>query len=174
MLQDDKIKHTPALALPLTGRHLIEASAGTGKTWTLTGVVLRLIVEAGYPCEKIIATTFTKSASADMKQRIRERLQSFYQLLNVAMAVSDDNSLSNFDVFSKIDTNNNNQQEKTQKLADIMQKIEKTAKQHKKQSHFEDLVNQYLLQHILQQMLGMTKNDKKLDFILPNNAHKWH
>lgn len=166
MLQDDKIKHTPALALPLTGRHLIEASAGTGKTWTLTGVVLRLIIEAGYPCEKIIATTFTKSASADMKQRIRERLQSFYQLLNVAMAVSDDNSLSNFDVFSKIDTNNNNQQEKTQKLADIMQKIEKTAKQHKKQSHFDDFVNQYLLQHILQQMLRMTKNDKKLDFYI--------
>ena len=49
----------PAVTLPLTGRHLIEASAGTGKTWTLTGVMLRLIVQAGQPCEKIIATTFT-------------------------------------------------------------------------------------------------------------------
>ena len=71
----------PAVTLALNGRHLIEASAGTGKTWTLTGVVLRLIVEGGYPCEKIIATTFTRSASADMRQRINERLQSFYQLL---------------------------------------------------------------------------------------------
>ena len=38
----------PAVTLPLTGRHLIEASAGTGKTWTLTGVMLRLIVQAGH------------------------------------------------------------------------------------------------------------------------------
>lgn len=70
----------PAVTLPLTGRHLIEASAGTGKTWTLTGVVLRLIVEGGQPCEKIIATTFTRSAAAEMRQRIRERLQDFYQI----------------------------------------------------------------------------------------------
>lgn len=68
----------PAVTLPLTGRHLIEASAGTGKTWTLTGVMLRLIVQAGQPCEKIIATTFTRSAAAEMRQRIRERLQDFY------------------------------------------------------------------------------------------------
>ena len=54
----------PAVTLPLTGHHLIEASAGTGKTWTLTGVTLRLIVQAGQPCEKIIATTFTRSAAA--------------------------------------------------------------------------------------------------------------
>ena len=45
---------TPPLAvtLPLSGQHLIEASAGTGKTWTLTGIVLRLIIEAGYACDK--------------------------------------------------------------------------------------------------------------------------
>ncbi|MFW2178038.1 MULTISPECIES: UvrD-helicase domain-containing protein [unclassified Moraxella] len=73
----------PAISLPLTGQHLIEASAGTGKTWTLTGVVLRLLVEAGYPCDKIIATTFTRSAAAEMRQRIRERLQSFYRLLRL-------------------------------------------------------------------------------------------
>lgn len=75
----------PAIVLPLTGQHLIEASAGTGKTWTLTGLVLRLIVEAGQPCDKIIATTFTKSAAAEMRQRIRERLQDFYRLLRVLL-----------------------------------------------------------------------------------------
>ena len=78
----------PAIRLPLSGRHLIEASAGTGKTWTLTGVVLRLIVEAGYPCDKIIATTFTRSAAAEMRQRIRERLQDFYRLLRLVMSNS--------------------------------------------------------------------------------------
>lgn len=81
--QLDLLSLPPAVTLPLQGRHLIEASAGTGKTWTLTGVVLRLIVEGGYPCEKIIATTFTRSAAAEMRQRIRERLQDFYQLVQL-------------------------------------------------------------------------------------------
>lgn len=84
--KDDNLP--PAIRLPLSGRHLIEASAGTGKTWTLTGVVLRLIVEAGYPCDKIIATTFTRSAAAEMRQRIRERLQDFYRLLRLVMSNS--------------------------------------------------------------------------------------
>lgn len=73
----------PAISLPLTGQYLIEASAGTGKTWTLTGVLLRLLVEAGHPCDKIIATTFTRSAAAEMRQRVRERLQDFARLLRL-------------------------------------------------------------------------------------------
>ena len=51
-------------------------------------MVLRLIVEAGYPCDKIIATTFTRSAAAEMRQRIRERLQDFYRLLRLVMSNS--------------------------------------------------------------------------------------
>lgn len=158
MLNDNQLQKTPALALPLTGRHLIEASAGTGKTWTLTGIVLRLIVEAGYPCEKIIATTFTKSASADMKQRIRERLSSFYQLLNLVMSGDFYNSLSN------IDAKTNNHQEQQDKLADFFQAIEKIAIQQGKKTHYEDLVNQYLLMVIIKQMFGIDKVEKALDF----------
>lgn len=82
-VQDNNDNVPPAVTLPLTGRHLIEASAGTGKTWTLTGLVLRLLVEAGQPCDKIIATTFTKSAAAEMRGRIRERLQDFSRLLRI-------------------------------------------------------------------------------------------
>lgn len=72
---------TPAVAVALTGRHLIEASAGTGKTWTLTGIVLRLLIEARRAPEQIIATTFTRAAAAEMRQRIHDRLVEFYQLL---------------------------------------------------------------------------------------------
>ena len=56
---------TPALEIPLEGRALIEASAGTGKTWTLTGIILRLLIEGGYPPREIIATTFTRKAAAE-------------------------------------------------------------------------------------------------------------
>ena len=72
---------TPAIDIALTGQHLIEASAGTGKTWTLTGIVLRLLIEARRAPEQIIATTFTRAAAAEMRQRIHDRLVDFYQLL---------------------------------------------------------------------------------------------
>ena len=71
----------PAVRVPLHGKHLIEASAGTGKTWTLTGIVLRLLIEAKRAPEHIIATTFTRAAAAEMRERIHARLVDFYQLL---------------------------------------------------------------------------------------------
>ena len=77
----NKTEQPPAIRVPLNGKYLIEASAGTGKTWTLTGIVLRLLIEAKRPPEQIIATTFTRAAAAEMRQRINERLVDFYQLL---------------------------------------------------------------------------------------------
>ena len=80
----------PAVDVDLTGRHLIEASAGTGKTWTLTGIVLRLLIEARRAPEQIIATTFTRAAAAEMRQRIHDRLVAFYQLLQWVNSLSAD------------------------------------------------------------------------------------
>ena len=80
-MAEPKADVTPAVAVELTGKHLIEASAGTGKTWTLTGIVLRLLIEARRAPEQIIATTFTRAAAAEMRQRIHDRLVEFYQLL---------------------------------------------------------------------------------------------
>lgn len=71
----------PAIACTLKGVYLIEASAGTGKTWTLTGIILRLLVEQRYAPERIIATTFTRAAAAEMQERIQERLSVFYRYL---------------------------------------------------------------------------------------------
>ncbi|WP_420480446.1 UvrD-helicase domain-containing protein [Psychrobacter urativorans] len=71
----------PAVRVPLHGKYLIEASAGTGKTWTLTGIVLRLLIEAKRAPEHIIATTFTRAAAAEMRERIHARLVDFHQLL---------------------------------------------------------------------------------------------
>ena len=77
----DKSEEPPAIRIKLNGQYLIEASAGTGKTWTLTGIVLRLLIEAKRAPEHIIATTFTRAAAAEMRQRIHDRLVDFYQLL---------------------------------------------------------------------------------------------
>ena len=59
---------------PLTpGRYLIEASAGTGKTYTITHLVRRLILQR-VPVREILVTTFSKAAAAELKARILKLL----------------------------------------------------------------------------------------------------
>ncbi|MBK6726753.1 MAG: UvrD-helicase domain-containing protein [Xanthomonadales bacterium] len=56
-------------------RILVEASAGTGKTWTISVLYLRLIVEHGLRPGAIVVSTFTDAAAAELRERIRARLQ---------------------------------------------------------------------------------------------------
>ena len=49
------------LRVPLAGAHLIEASAGTGKTWTITALLLRLVLEQAIPVSRILVITYTLS-----------------------------------------------------------------------------------------------------------------
>ena len=63
------------LTLPLDGLQLIEASAGTGKTYTLATLVLRLVIERGLGVEQILAVTFTEAATQELRERLRQRLQ---------------------------------------------------------------------------------------------------
>ena len=67
-----------ALCMPLHGRQVIEASAGTGKTWTLAALYLRLVLghqrQAPLLPPQILVMTFTDAATAELRDRIRERL----------------------------------------------------------------------------------------------------
>ncbi len=56
------------------GVHLVEASAGTGKTYAIAMLVLRFVAEHGFPIEKILIVTFTKAATEELRGRIRSRL----------------------------------------------------------------------------------------------------
>src|SRR5690606_17400873 len=62
------------LALPLDGVRAIEASAGTGKTFTLATLVLRLVVERRLDVGAILAVTFTEAATQELRARVRKRL----------------------------------------------------------------------------------------------------
>jgi exodeoxyribonuclease V beta subunit len=67
------------LRLPLQGLRLIEASAGTGKTWTIAALYLRLVLGHGDQAKallppQILVVTFTKAATAELRERIRMRL----------------------------------------------------------------------------------------------------
>ncbi len=68
------------LELPLHGWHLIEANAGTGKTYTLANLYLRLIL-AGRRPDEILVVTFTRAATAELKERLQQRLQQALSLL---------------------------------------------------------------------------------------------
>lgn len=59
---------------PLTGPRLIEASAGTGKTYTIVGLYLRLLLEKGLTVTQILVVTFTEAATQELRGRIRQRL----------------------------------------------------------------------------------------------------
>lgn len=57
--------------VPLEQHNLIEASAGTGKTYSIALLVLRLIVQKGYSIDQILMVTFTRDAAAEMELRVR-------------------------------------------------------------------------------------------------------
>ncbi|MGB7755900.1 MAG: exodeoxyribonuclease V subunit beta [Salinisphaera sp.] len=63
-----------AATLPLSGLRLIEASAGTGKTFSLAGLYLRLIVEEHASVRDVLVMTFTRAATQELRERIRARL----------------------------------------------------------------------------------------------------
>ncbi len=56
------------------GFTVIEASAGTGKTTTISAIVLRLLAEQGIPIEQILVTTYTELATAELRGRIRDTI----------------------------------------------------------------------------------------------------
>jgi len=65
--------------LPLRGRHLIEASAGTGKTFTVANLYVRLLIDARKSTpptvDSILVVTFTKAATEELRRRLLERIR---------------------------------------------------------------------------------------------------
>ena len=57
------------------GLRLLEASAGTGKTFALAHLTLRLITEAGHSLEQLLVVTYTDAAAEELRSRIGQRLQ---------------------------------------------------------------------------------------------------
>lgn len=77
------------LKLSLEGVHAIEASAGTGKTFTLATLVLRLLVECRLRIGEVLAVTFTDAATQELRARIRARLLLALKLLDSDRAALD-------------------------------------------------------------------------------------
>ncbi|KLT72770.1 exodeoxyribonuclease V subunit beta [Neisseria arctica] len=70
-----------ALTIPIERTNLIEASAGTGKTYGIAALFTRLIVLEKMAVERILVVTFTKAATAELKTRLRARLEDALEVL---------------------------------------------------------------------------------------------
>ena len=73
------------------GISLLEASAGTGKTYAIAMLALRFVVEEDLAIEKILIVTFTKAATKELKERVRARLAEAKAYLSGRMEGIDDN-----------------------------------------------------------------------------------
>lgn len=66
----------PAIArVPLDRHAVIEASAGTGKTFTIEHLVVRILLETDAEIDRILVVTFTEKATGDLRKRIRDRIE---------------------------------------------------------------------------------------------------
>ncbi|WP_417222600.1 exodeoxyribonuclease V subunit beta [Amphritea sp.] len=77
------------LHFPLSGRRLIEASAGTGKTYTITALYLRLLLgpqglSSALRVDQILVVTFTEAATEELRDRIRSRIQDAFMVFRGA------------------------------------------------------------------------------------------
>ncbi|WP_290886927.1 UvrD-helicase domain-containing protein [Arenimonas sp.] len=82
------VAHWSALPLDAPGRSLVEASAGTGKTWTIAVLYLRLLLEPAQPfkVEQLVVTTFTDAAAQELRERLRHALRDALALAGTAGA----------------------------------------------------------------------------------------
>ena len=81
---------------PLLGAHILEASAGTGKTFSIEHVFVRLLLEKkGIELEEILAVTFTRAAARELKGRIRNNIEKAISFLQ--------NGLSPWDYLKAVD-----------------------------------------------------------------------
>jgi exodeoxyribonuclease V beta subunit len=72
-----------------SGVTVLEASAGTGKTYTIAGLAARYVAE-GTPLERILLITFTRAATGELRERVRERLMSVERALVPDAPASED------------------------------------------------------------------------------------
>ena len=66
---------------PLAGMSLIESSAGTGKTFTISHLYLRCLLEKDYEVDQLLVVTFTNAATQELKGRIRRLIHQVWQYL---------------------------------------------------------------------------------------------
>lgn len=95
--------------IPLESINLIEASAGTGKSWTVTLLYLRLILEKGFTVDQILVVTFTDAATKELRNDVRHRLVE-------ALAAFEDDSYQKEDEYKQLINQSTDKEEAIRRL----------------------------------------------------------
>jgi len=103
----------------LKGTHLIEAGAGTGKTYNIAALYLRLLLEKDLTIDEILVVTFTNTATCELKKRIRDKI------LKANLSLQADGSFKS-DEFEFIHTDSGYQQIKS-KLTESIREFDNAA-----------------------------------------------
>ncbi len=69
------------LKIDLSGINLVEASAGTGKTYNITSLYIRTLIERDIPVGKILVVTYTEAATKELKDRLLKRIRQSISVL---------------------------------------------------------------------------------------------
>ena len=97
-------------SFPLQGQSLIEASAGTGKTYTINQLYRRLILGHGdaptevngrLGCTDILVVTFTKAATEELRGRIRSGLRDAFESILAAESLAVDHAENSHSALSE-------------------------------------------------------------------------
>jgi exodeoxyribonuclease V beta subunit len=83
-------------SIELERQNLVEASAGTGKTYSITFLFLRLLVEKNLDVDQILVVTFTEAATSELRRTVRDRLRQALAALETGAKTAQDEALKNF------------------------------------------------------------------------------
>ena len=92
----EAVKSFEILKSPLKGKILIEASAGTGKTFTIVSLFLRLLIEKKFLINEILIVTFTKAATEELRNRTRIYLNKALKVITGKEKVDPNDELLNY------------------------------------------------------------------------------
>lgn len=80
--ESDSMHPFDAIEAPLDGINLVEASAGTGKTYNITALHIRAMVELGLEIDRVLVVTYTEAATQELKERLLERITDAVNVLD--------------------------------------------------------------------------------------------
>ncbi len=78
---ESEMQQLEPLKIDLSGINLVEASAGTGKTYNITSLYIRALIERDISVGKILVVTYTEAATKELKDRLLKRIRQSISVL---------------------------------------------------------------------------------------------
>ena len=115
-----------SIYVPLDTVNVIEAAAGTGKTYNIQNLVARMIVELDYPIDKIVVVTFTKPAAKELSERLHAVLEMIYNVLQGLQCASENDQQRAEALIAAFDEKNISRSDQLKRIRTALQDFDKS------------------------------------------------